>query len=130
MRETVSAELTTVITALVSMLGGLGVGLGAPLISSRQARRSAVVASQQALADRILEIWEGPKDLVAALTASNSIERRHLLLFGLRLKDEAAKNACLRLVQLADSEQPSPAAVLDAWVDMVNAVSGVYRSAS
>lgn len=123
-----SSELVSAAVVLVSALGGLIVGLGAPALASREERRSAARDWERSLADRVLELWEGESDLYGALTASASPLRRNLMLLGVRLRDKDAREACLELVRLADTSNPDEEELLNAWADMVAAVASVYRS--
>lgn len=123
-----SSELASAGIALVSVLGGLIVGLGAPALASHEARRSAAHDQERSLADRVLEMWENEGDLYAALTSRTAPLRRNLMLLGIRLRDKEARNACLELVQLADAGNPDEEELLNAWADMVAAVARVYRN--
>lgn len=124
------SELATFGLGAASILSGLLVGLGAPLVASRQTRHAAASGEQRAIAGQILAIWEDMPDIVGPLTTAASPQRRNLLLLGVRLDDAHARKACLELVSLADSGKFEEDELLKAWTNMITAVAVVYRASA
>jgi hypothetical protein len=112
--------------SILGVLAGLTAGLGAPLVTSRLGRQTAVQAEQQQLAREILDLWRVSHSLQDLLRNDINGARRNLLLLGVRLRDQTARESCLQLVQAATSGFTDDQ-LIDAWSDMVGAVSAAYR---
>ena len=103
------------------------VGLGAPFVTAMVARRREYRAAEHELADRILDLWKADKPLIDLLRDDRLNARRSLLLLGVRLSDQPAREACLRLVHVSGTPGATEDELLDLWGAVVEVVSGVYR---
>jgi hypothetical protein len=118
------------LVSAASVLVGLLVGLGSPLLVSAISRRSRRSKEQHQIAHQILELWEREEVVHDLLVENLYLTRRMLLLLGNRLRDRVAREACLYLVRLAAQVTPDRTEVVDAWSTLVKEVGRVYRDSA
>ncbi|MEY9927207.1 hypothetical protein ABH926_001832 [Catenulispora sp. GP43] len=115
------------VTAAASVLVGILVGLGSPILSGRLTRRQDARKAQHDLADRILDLWQSDRDLAGLLQSDINGSRRKLLLLSARLTDSSARESCLRLVHMSALPGTTDEALMDQWSLAVDSVARVYR---
>ena len=111
----------------VMALVGLIAGLVAPMIAGSGESRRRRREDQRARCDEILGLFEDIS-VYRALTESESAVRRRLVLSAARLKDQAAREACLSLANTVARSDADEEDILRQWTVMIREVSRVYRS--
>jgi hypothetical protein len=122
-----------VLTQLLTILGTLGgavLGLLAPLVTSRLARRDRDIEVQRQIASDIMALFEGDESPLGLLVPEQSRPRRQLYILGLRLDSKVARRACMTVIALAGQSPYDEGKLLEAWNVMMNEIGSVYRNDS
>lgn len=117
-----SGQLYTILGTLL----GASIGLLAPLVSAGLASRSGSRASQKAIADEILRLFEGNRSPLEIINDSENADRRKLYLLALRLKSKDARRSCMELIAHASESSHGSDDVLRRWEALMAEVSKIY----
>lgn len=114
------------VTIFAGVVGAV-IALVSPFIAGWTNRRGAVRQAQREVASQIVDLLSAPGSLPSVFCGPESPARRRLLGLGLRLQDEAARNACTELVVTADGRDVSEDDLFHAWNHALHEVSRISR---
>ena len=123
----IAAETGSWVT-VVGTLGGLLVGLLAPLVTQRAQVRIVRGDRQAEIARSALSLFEGDQSLEVLLGGRTSPVRRQLFLLAQQLRDEPARRSCVTLVATAGAREPEAGELDERWDDCVRALGRIARS--
>ncbi len=114
------------VTLAAGVIGAM-IGLLAPIIAASFTRLGLTRESQRKVADDILDLLGDSRPIDVLLSGSSSAARRKLYVLGIRLRNNAARTACMELVAAAGPAHVSENDLFPAWQKALEEVSRISR---